>query len=190
MNNENMWDVLTARLAETIAWCQHLAVLDVPARDLRSNELLPPSITEHEETYPTLWEERRQIVAALSHTRANILLSKGIDILAVDAALAGGSLLLYFPSAQLADGEAHFQTQGFFDEKDCPPWDTWIWYHVEVDKIENDSSYGESILCWIPPSYLDIASIGVEVSISCSLQWAADVENDLTDKLHLHNLLP
>lgn len=70
-----------------------------------------------------------------------------------------GKILEFDISCSMYDCLAFNETNGFFDECDCPPPEFWIAY------IDN------KILSYIPEKYLDIANLGVEVSMSGSLQW-------------------
>lgn len=70
-----------------------------------------------------------------------------------------GKILEFDISCSMYDCLAFNETNGFFDECDCPPPEFWIAY------IDN------KILSYIPEKYLDIANLGVEISMSGSLQW-------------------
>ena len=70
-----------------------------------------------------------------------------------------GKILEFDISCSMYDCLAYKETNGFFDEGDCPPPEFWIAY------------IGDKLFSYIPKEYLDIANLGVEISMSESLQW-------------------
>ena len=70
-----------------------------------------------------------------------------------------GRILEFDISCSMYDCLAYEETNGFFDECDCPPPEFWIAY---ID---------DKIFAYIPKEYLDIVNLGVEISMSGSLQW-------------------
>ena len=70
-----------------------------------------------------------------------------------------GRILEFDISCSMYDCLAYEETNGFFDECDCPPPEFWIAY---ID---------DKLFAYIPKKYLDIANLGVEISMSGSLQW-------------------
>ena len=70
-----------------------------------------------------------------------------------------GRILEFDISCSMYDCLAYEETNGFFDECDCPPPEFWIAY---ID---------DKLFAYIPKEHLDIANLGVEISMSGSLQW-------------------
>ena len=70
-----------------------------------------------------------------------------------------GGILEFDISCSMYDCLAYKETNGFFDECDCPPPEFWIAY---ID---------DKLFAYIPKEYLDIANCGVEISMSGSLHW-------------------
>ncbi len=70
-----------------------------------------------------------------------------------------GKILEFDISCSMYDCLAYEETNGFFDECDCPPPEFWIAY---ID---------DKLFSYIPKEYLDITNLGVEISMSGSLQW-------------------
>ena len=73
---------------------------------------------------------------------------------------AGGRLLLYSPSENLACGAADVRSNGFFDVNNVPPWDIWV-----------DFSEG-TLVSWVPPALLDVAQMGIDVNPEGCIRWA------------------
>jgi hypothetical protein len=71
-----------------------------------------------------------------------------------------GKLLLYTPDDNLADGAARYASQGFFDDDNVPPWDTWVAF-----------SQG-ALLTWVPPQLLQLAQSGIDANPECCIRWA------------------
>ena len=70
-----------------------------------------------------------------------------------------GRILEFDISCSMYDCLAYEETNGFFDECDCPPPEFWIAY---ID---------DKLFAYIPKEHLDIANLGVDISMSGSLQW-------------------
>lgn len=70
-----------------------------------------------------------------------------------------GKILEFDVSSSMYDCLAYEETQGFYDECDCPPPEFWIAY---IDG---------KILSYIPEKYIELANLGVEISMSDSLRW-------------------
>jgi hypothetical protein len=73
---------------------------------------------------------------------------------------AGGRLLLYTPSENLACGAAQASSNGFFDVNNVPPWDIW------VDFSER------TLVSWVPPALIDVAQMGIDANPEACIRWA------------------
>src|SRR5689334_7231944 len=104
------------RLAQAMAWCGPRLDLDAVATSLRSEQLRPRILEIDRATIVRDVARQRTIDAAVRLATAVSSISD----------LRGGRLLVYFPDAELADGAAEAETNGFFDINDAPPWDTWV----------------------------------------------------------------
>lgn len=76
-----------------------------------------------------------------------------------------GKILEFDISSSMYDCLAYEETNGFYDECDCPPPEFWIAY---IDG---------KILSYIPEKYLELANLGVEISMSESLRWLPVITN-------------
>ncbi len=136
------------RLAETVAWCQRAAVPDRLEESLRSTALAPPPASSWIETVRAVGEARLHQLGRSWR--------RSLD------PLGGGLLLVYFPTPPYSRGAAHSASRGYFDNRDAPPWDTWVAY-VE----EEARSY---LVAWAPPDAMPAVVAAVEVAKS-SLNW-------------------
>lgn len=102
----------------------------------------------------TAWEEAVEEVAA---RRARFVAG-----LADERSLtnAGGRLLLYRPSENLACGAAEVSSNRFFDTNNVPPWDIWLGF-----------SEG-TLVSWVPPGLVDVAQMGIYVNPEECIRWA------------------
>lgn len=103
--------------------------------------------------------------------------------------LAGGRLLIYFPDADLFDGAAELETDGFFDVFNTPPWDTWVAF--ARDRTERDNCEANYLIAYIPPVFLERCSAGIEVNPEQCIRWIEDTDVAFRDLLQRHapNLL-
>jgi hypothetical protein len=102
------------RLAQTIAWCARRARVDAPSGSRRAQ--LGPRVLE---------VDRATVVRSVVGSRERHV---PVDLPPVQhlSDLKGVRLLVYFPDADLADGEAEASIGGFFDVNNTPPWDTCV----------------------------------------------------------------
>lgn len=75
-----------------------------------------------------------------------------------------GRVLLFYPLESLCDGAAWQSSNGYFDQWNIPPWDTWFWYAKTPD--------GRDLLySWVPAEFDELASVGVSVNPEECLAW-------------------
>jgi hypothetical protein len=160
------------RLSEARQWSTTRAILEDPARSLRTPDLRPRVL-------------ERSYAAAVSsvcqkRTRALAADRRAADV-GDSGATAGGRLLVYFPDAELCDGAAEAESRGFFDVHNCPPWDTWIAFH-EVPA--EDVSFRSVVVAWVPSVLVADAHRGVYVNPEQCIQW---LERPLAERLGLNS---
>lgn len=139
---------LRERLAETVSWCSRRAEAADPGIALRTSPLSPPPATPWPETLRAVAEQR--------------LFHLGRSWRRSQEPLGGGRLLVYFPTPPFSRGAARTASGGYFDERDAPPWDTWVAY-VE----ESGQSY---LVAWVSPAVMGPVTAGIEAA-GRSLAW-------------------
>lgn len=148
------------RLAETVSWGTR-RLGDLPlAESLRSPGLAPPPASP--------WPETVRAVADQRLTRLGRSWRRTLD------PLGGGQLLVYFPTPPHSRGGARAASDGYFDDRDTPPWDTWVAYIEEAAR-----SY---LVAWAPPFGFAPAAEGIKAAPR-SLSWLKDAGVGLADKL-------
>ncbi len=188
-------EVFRRSLSETIAWCSEVGDPEDPSRSLRTPALQPSKEFPPLETSgrdglvtaapddrngspPVLWleeeDERATMVSSVADRRVRALSAQGISCPGSPLNLAGGHLLFYFPDLTNHNGLTEFETSGYFDLFDTPPWDTRIVFRREPHPPPGLAllSY---VVSWVPPGFLGIAQRGVECEAMGCLLWAYDV---------------
>jgi hypothetical protein len=148
------------RLAETISWCLRAVKLGPLSTALRTLAHVPP---------PALpWPDT---VRAVSEARLKVL---GRSWRRTLDPLGGGELLTYRPGHPGSGGGAREASEGYFDDRDIPPWDTWVAWIEELDR--------QYLICWVPAEAMAAVSAGMGVA-NGSLAWLAATENPVLGRL-------
>ena len=134
-------------LNDAIAWCSMFAAVDDPKNSLRRlNIELHPMQSQYGQLisvqYERSWQLRNQGIPE----------SLGRD-------LQQGRLLAYWPDSNVADGASKAETEGFFDDADCPPQDTWMWFEEGL------------LICWIPSLFHKLVEDGIAVNPVEDIIW-------------------
>ncbi len=136
------------RLAETVSWCLRRANQDPLGEVLRSAALAPPVAAP--------WPDTVRAVAAARLLALGRSWRRSLD------PLAGGRLLIHFPTPPHSHGAARAVSSGYFDTQDAPPWDTWAAYIEEASR-----SY---LVAWVPPQAFPAVTAALEQAPR-SLAW-------------------
>jgi hypothetical protein len=168
-------DRLHERLKETIAWCGPRADAARARECLRTPELAArPLEPDYFAAVGTVASRRR---AVLSHR-----------FIPPRDAGQGGRLLVYFPDADLSDGAAEVESEGFFDVWNCPPWDTWV--GIFRDERGAGDAYATYLVAWVPPGLVELAQRGIEVNPEECIRWLEDASCDLRRRLDSPSAAP
>ena len=213
---ENSYDLkeILKRLAETIAWCNPHISVENPKDCLRTPELQPTNMTlrsdrnhdhKYESGFEYAWEtlkEKQDVVNAVSLRREKLLMEAKIDTGPLFLKLLGGKLLIISPEDSDICCLSVYEAEGFIDEMDVPPWDTWIGYFEEQSTPEetyvlqtqaryrafynksNSSDFEDwthepivsYILCWIPRDFVELVNEGVLVNPVECFFWASEYQ--------------
>ncbi len=213
---ENSYDLneILKRLAETIAWCRPHIAVENPKDCLRTPELQPSNITirsdrSHDNKYDSGFEyawgslkEKQDVVNAVSKRREELLSEGKTDTSPLPIDLKGGKLLIIAPEDSDICGLSVWEAEGFIDDEDVPPWDTWVGYFEESITPEETyvrqtqalyrASYNQSnqhdfeewspqltvsyILCWIPREFVSLVNEGVLVNPVECFFWAGEYQ--------------
>lgn len=105
-------------------------------------------------------ENRTELVQRLAEKRASLLREINASPPTVSSDLAGGRLLVYEPDDNVEDGASEYMSKGYFDERDAPPWDTWVCYS------------DRQLISWVPPSLLGLVQAGIATNAVDCIRFA------------------
>ena len=148
------------RLAETISWCLRAVKLGPLGTALRTPAYVPPPALPWQDTVRAVAEARLKVLGR-SWRRT-------LD------PLGGGELLVYRTGHPGSGGRARDVSEGYFDGRDIPPWDTWVAWIEEPDR--------QYLVCWVPPEAMGVAAAGMGAADG-SLAWLAATENPVLGRL-------
>lgn len=154
------------RLAETIAWCNSRFQLFDVQRSLRSIELQPNLLAS----------SRAWAVKGVVMKRSNLLRKFSLTPVKTRDDLLVGGLLCYFPDEEVWDGASQAASYGFFDERDAPPWDTWV-------RLFSDINRGQYLVSWVPYDLKGIVKRGIEVNPVDCIGWLENEDLLLSKQL-------
>jgi hypothetical protein len=76
-----------------------------------------------------------------------------------------------------------FDEGGLLDDADTPPWDTW------VGLMRGEEEYGDVLVSWIPPEFLEHAQHALEQSPDDAVGWLTSYEVPIVAELRARGLL-
>jgi hypothetical protein len=151
------------RLADTVAWCAPRADAAHPRTCLRTPALAARALEP----------DYFAAVSTVAHRRR----SEGTHRFIPHLGSREGRLLVYYPDAELADGAAEVESEGFFDVCNCPPWDTWV--GIFQDHRPAGDAFAIYLVAWVPEVLVDLAARGIEVNPEECIRWLDDADCEL-----------
>ena len=148
-------ELLRARLAEAVAWCDSLTSL----ADLKSETLRPSLFHDGPD----------HLVRDLGQSRQHQLRYRKLKVRYESPVVATGRFMLYFPDENLADGYAAAVSGGFFDVDNLPAYDTWVSFFSEEDHPRRSAR--RYLLCYVPTPLIDAADAGIEGNPEACIVW-------------------
>jgi len=149
------------RLAETVSWCQRRTAGNL-AESLRSAALAPPPARPWPETLKPVAEARLRLLGRSWRRSVE--------------PLGGGLLLLYFPLSSNSGGRAAIASGGYLDDRDTPPWDTWVAYLEEVGR--------NYLVAWVPPEAMTNVTAATRLP-TAAIRWLDASGVELEGQLNL-----
>lgn len=162
--------MLHSRIAEAIGWCR-MILQDAGWQPGLRTEPLRPRL---------LHDGIDQLVCDLGYSRS-WQIKPGVCETTDAPDMFGGRLLVYFPDADLADCAAMAESEGFFDEHNVPPWDTWISFFD--DKSPSGRGYDRYLLAYVPHELIGHVARGIRVNPEECIVWLDDAEVALRERL-------
>ena len=146
-----------SHLAATITWCRPRFAMDRRKESLRSDDLRPSIIiTASNELTPV-----HRAVASVIDRRASILGPIDVETVKVDGRLFG-----FYVRDTFFDGVSEIETDGFIDDTNTPPWDSWV---CMVDEV---------LISWIPPAVVDDVQMAIVSNAEECITWLSDIADD------------
>jgi hypothetical protein len=159
-------------LRSATAWCEPRFDVKRPKESLRSRELLTDSIRERLMNPLTV---NAELVKAISESRLTTLRDAGVDAVNADIDdVHTKQLLIVDYSCSDMSGASEQDSQGFFNVRDIPPWETWVWHFTLPSYRHVDSGV---LVTWVPPSADELAQKGVDYNPCDVLLWASPERN-------------
>jgi hypothetical protein len=184
VESQNQVAHLQRRLEETIVWCTSQDWSTNPAEGLRTASFRPLGYRLKDQYDDILLyrtpPQRQQLVEQIAEARATLLEKHGLARFSLAKRLNGGRLLAFTPDGTLQDGAATLATDGFLDDDNIPPWDTWIWYVIN-DPVSTPEFWSGTVtdsylLSWVPDSLIKVVDAGIDVNPEECIRWAADLD--------------
>jgi hypothetical protein len=160
----DLW-LLTEAINDANAWCAPRVDLSEVRKCLRSADLAPRNLALDPWT----------VVRRLLSTRSSLLQKRSES-----SPPPNGRLLVYFPEQNLFDGAAEQETNGFFDDDNQPPWDTWIGFFEDEGRDPSLSTY---LVAWIPSPFVSLAARGIDVNPEQCIAWLDQTKTALAMSL-------
>ena len=162
--------VLATRLAQTVAWCKHQLTNRTSDATMRSLSLRPPVLHDGIDDALCSVGSNRQYQLK---TDLSIEVEPGLE-------LAGGRLICFFPDANLSDGAAEPESDGYFDALNIPGWETWVTFADDPKPADNWSK--RYLVAYVPPDLLELARRGIIVNPEECIGWLDDFNVTLRDR--------
>lgn len=154
------------RLAEAMSWCWARHPIRDPQLDLRAPNLEP--LIEDLHTFAEL----DAAVSALAIRRRELLVGKP------NVEDQGGRVLVCEFDMSIAIGESKAETNGFFDIRDRPPWDTWM-FCVQRKAVAASSLEPfdlDLLISWVPCSLVASVDEGIIANPYDCIYWATGAD--------------
>jgi hypothetical protein len=173
-------------VAETSAWCTHQADANDPANSLRTLRPRPgPLMSRESQVCSVTWERRGQLRE----------IGLGGQEPAKD--LCGGRLLAFDADGTLSDGVANSESNGFFDDDNVPPYDTWVWFVYDeayrrrmagTETADRLPAFETYLVAWVPPVFVELADYGIAINPEACILWLDEMDTPFAQELRARGL--
>ncbi len=110
-----------------------------------------------------------QLLEAAINTRDEEI---DIDLTGLDEL---GSIVSFQTGITKHDGIPVVKSQGFVDESDVPPIDTW--FYLKHNYYHEEGLCEQVLFCWIPKAFVDKMQSAIDVEVLGSYQWLKQNDN-------------
>jgi hypothetical protein len=192
-------DVFGRRVKDAETWVNMNMSSVYLMNKLRSPELAPPdwkslrNVSSEISNHTASTYEMQTIVEGVVALRTNLLMQKQNQNTQQIVAPITGGLLFYIPDETTSDGYSAELTNGYFDDDDCPAWDTWIAYVGPETRWNRRTGYGwygsSALIAWVPPNLIALADDAVAGNITDCISWVDEIVSNTADQIKQLNLL-
>jgi hypothetical protein len=174
-------------VAETSTWCARDADANDPAKSLRT---LRPS--------PYTLASRESQVSSVAWERRDRLREIGLGGQEPAKDLCGGRLLAFDADGTLSDGVANSESNGFFDDDNVPPYDTWLWFVYDeayrrrmagTETSERLPAFETYLVAWVPPIFVELADHGIAINPEECIMWLDELDTPFAQALRERKLI-
>jgi len=101
--------------------------------------------------------------------------------------ISQSKLLVCQVSSSLHDGASQYESKGYLDLVDIPPWDTWILFGTDtfITYPLSEAEKKGYLVSWVPASFVDDVQKGIDANTTGCLQWSQDVDHSSFVSLEL-----
>jgi hypothetical protein len=177
-------DYLADRIRDAASWYGDAVRRDKTSAGVRSLELRPKYSFFEVSTMCQSVESVAKYQAALV---GDVCLGRNVILRERNAERSGlksepmGRILVLDTFLCTYDGLAADSTDKFFDDSDCPPWDLWIDYEIDVAESSLRNVRG-LLSAWIPEEFFGIVEEAILVSGGEALSWGSEEHVGLDGK--------
>ena len=152
----------SSSLTDTKKWCASLIDINNPKFCFRTSLLEEYLAKQHGPNFEPMsfWPTPEEIDQTLSIKKQALKHMQQQDI-----PKGNGRIVLCFPESSNFNALSSDSSNGYLDEHDIPPWDTWIG-QIEISKSEF------LLLAWVPDEFVKLVELGIEVECMGMLYWA------------------
>ena len=165
------------RACEAVAWSN--CTLKNSDGSLRS-ELLEPKISMAINFYDDKVIE--DAITDICDNRSILLEKEGIFV----SKISEGRPICFYPDYSLSEGFIFLSSEGYFDEDEFPPWDTWIDYSVNDFEHYHPDNHA-CLISWVPPQYIELVDRSISEDPYGCLVWAEKLQAALSMLPHQEN---
>jgi hypothetical protein len=158
-------------LNETLLFCQERFSMFNIQHSLRSKELKPSSehliFSNHESELVDQVVQKRHTKVGQKVAASRVHLGEW----GYGDWFKSVTLLAYYPSSSLSDGSSPPPTGGFLDDNDCPPWDSWVWFHNDY------------LIRVVPPEMVSAVQMAIATNSTYCIGWLGYAEDSFAIKV-------
>lgn len=125
--------------------------------------------------YVTSDKSKEEVVLTVCRRRAELIVNNEVN---TGATKISGRVLCFYPELSLQDAVAYVASDGFIDQDDCPPWDTWLFYSNKDIEMYHDDEHS-CLYSWVPEMFVSQVNNAISEDTYDCLVWAEVLEKQL-----------